>query len=140
MIDPSVIVDKSGKSAICVGNRFWRYLNLLPKWQFRRIKNPAASGRGIEADLLPNPRFGLQALELRRRAAGNMSPTRFKLKAIGFIIQKALLNIKPQAVFDKRLGRGGLVTYPIPALLAGVMVSECHMHQTIVSFGNPNVM
>ena len=41
------------------------------------IKNPAASGRGIEADLLPNPRFGLQALELRRRAAGNMSPTRF---------------------------------------------------------------
>ena len=43
-----------------------------------RIKNPAASGRGIEADLLPNPRFGLQALELRRRAAGNMSPTRFK--------------------------------------------------------------
>ena len=40
------------------------------------IKNPAASGRGIEADLLPNPRFGLQALELRRRAAGNMSPTR----------------------------------------------------------------
>ena len=43
------------------------------------IKNPAASGRGIEADLLPNPRFGLQALELRRRAAGNMSPTRFKV-------------------------------------------------------------
>ena len=34
----------------------------------------------------------------------------FKLKAIGFIIQKALLNIKPQAVFDKRLGRGGLLT------------------------------
>ena len=45
--------------------------------QFTVIKNPAASGRGIEADLLPNPRFGLQALELRRRAAGNMSPTRF---------------------------------------------------------------
>ena len=44
-----------------------------------KIKNPAASGRGIEADLLPNPRFGLQALELRRRAAGNMSPTRFNL-------------------------------------------------------------
>ena len=44
-----------------------------------QIKNPAASGRGIEADLLPNPRFGLQALELRRRAAGNMSPTRLKV-------------------------------------------------------------
>ena len=46
------------------------------------IKNPAASGRGIEADLLPNPRFGLQALELRRRAAGNMSPTRFNPKSV----------------------------------------------------------
>ena len=60
------------------------------------IKNPAASGRGIEADLLPNPRFGLQALELRRRAAGNMSPTRFKWFVLLF--WGAVLNTQPPAL------------------------------------------
>ena len=32
----------------------------------------------MEADLLPNPGFGLQAPEFRRRAAGNISLTPFE--------------------------------------------------------------
>jgi hypothetical protein len=43
------------------------------------IKNPAASGRGMEADLLPNPRIRITIPKLRRRAAGNMTHTRFNL-------------------------------------------------------------
>ena len=39
---------------------------------FQQSSDPAASGRGMEADLLPNSRFGLQASCFRRRAAGNL--------------------------------------------------------------------
>jgi O-antigen biosynthesis protein len=38
-------------------------------------QEPRRLRRGMEADLLPNPRFGLQAQEFRRRAAGNISLT-----------------------------------------------------------------
>jgi hypothetical protein len=34
--------------------------------------NPAASGRGMEADLLPNLKIRIAAYLLRRRAAGNL--------------------------------------------------------------------
>jgi len=44
---------------------------LLAPFEFKS-SDPAASGRGMEADLLPNSRFGLQASCFRRRAAGNL--------------------------------------------------------------------
>jgi len=46
--------------------------NVLPAKLLLKSSDPAASGRGMEADLLPNSRFGLQASCFRRRAAGNL--------------------------------------------------------------------
>jgi hypothetical protein len=43
----------------------------------KRIKNPAASGLGMEEDLLPNLRFGLQS-NFFAASSGESTPTRLK--------------------------------------------------------------
>jgi hypothetical protein len=65
---------------------------LVSKWHFcgawqctkwhsvLAIKNPAASKRITEADLLPTPRIWMANLMFRRKAVGNLTHTRLRRK------------------------------------------------------------
>jgi hypothetical protein len=52
------------------------------------IKNPAASGRGMEADLPPNLKIRIAGFSFRRRAAGNLTHIRFNEKTYKSYIGK----------------------------------------------------
>jgi hypothetical protein len=62
---------------------------------------------------------------------GRTNQGRFQLQSIGFIIQKVLLAIKPQAILLKGLAIGWFIADHIPHLLTAVRSCYGQMHGTI---------
>ena len=52
---------------------------------------------------------------------GRANQGRFQLKAIGFIVQKVLLNIETKTVFLQRFDLGGFVADDVPVVVASLM-------------------
>jgi hypothetical protein len=71
-----------------------------------------------------------------RQRLGRTNQGRFRLKPIGFIVQKVLLDIKSQPIFLKGFARGGFIAQDIPHVLAVPRSRYGQMHWPIALFGD----